>query len=385
MMKNRICSILMLLSLITIPNGVDAQFVDDLIDFLTIHPNKKAGALDSTLYPAKAIFTPVVSFAPETNWSFGVGMKGLFKMKGSGDETRTSNIPLTAQYSVENKYFFFSGFQIFWPQERYVLAGNLRIQSFPSLFFGIGQNTPKTNEEEFAYSQILFEPIFLKNVFFPKLFIGSGIRYNRISNVEATEGGLLESTEHAGALGSTSSGVQLAAIFDNRDNLLNAKQGVFASLTHGFYGEVLGGTQSYQLTRLDIRYYTQPLRTSSSVLAFQFLSHMSHGDAPLQEMGRLGGDETLRGYFIGRYTERNLFVTQVEWRQKLNHLWGVTAFTGVGGVAPTLGSFSFDTLRPAVGIGIRFQVDPKEDLNVRLDFARGQEKFNYYFKIAEAF
>lgn len=99
--------------ILIIPLSLDAQAFEKIIEWLTIHPNSKAVEKDSTLYPAKAIFTPVVSYAPETNLSFGVGMKGLFKMKGSGSETRTSNMPLTLQYSIEHKYLFFSGFQIF--------------------------------------------------------------------------------------------------------------------------------------------------------------------------------------------------------------------------------------------------------------------------------
>lgn len=378
-------SLLLLFILVHLSTAANAQAFDKIIEFLTIHPNKKAVKLDSTLYPAKMIFTPVISFAPETNLSFGVGMKSLFKLKGSGNETRTSNMPVTAQYTIENKFLFFSGFQVFFPQEKYVLAGNLRIQSFPSLYFGIGQNTPKTNEEEFAYSQILFEPILLKNVFIPYFFVGSGIRYNKISNVESVANGLLALSDQPGASGSTSSGLQLAMIYDSRDNLLNPKKGMYLEFTHGFYGQVLGGTQSYQLSRFDLRYYLPVSKKTTNVLAFQLQGQLSHGDTPLLEMGRLGGDESLRGYFEGRYTDRHLLASQVEWRQKINKLWGYTIFAGLGSVAPEINKFGFDNLRPAIGIGLRFLVDPHEDLNLRLDFGAGQEKINYYLKIAEAF
>ena len=377
--------IFIVICILSLPFSIEAQMFEDLIEFLTVYPNKKAAEKDSSIYKAKAIFTPVVSYAPETDLSFGVGMKGLFKMRGSGPETRTSNMPITFQYSIENKYLFFSGFQIFFPQERYVLAGNLRIQSFPSLYFGVGQDTPQSNEEEFAYSQVLFEPIFLKKVLFPYLFIGSGIRYNKISNVEAELDGLLERSEQTGALGSTSVGLQLAMIYDSRDNLLNAKEGIYAELTHGFYEKILGGTHRYELTRFDLRYYMKAFGKLNSVLAFQLVGHFSHGNTPLQELGRLGGDEIMRGYFEGRYTDRHLIATQIEWRQKLSPRWGITAFTGFGNVAPSLDKFSITNIRPSVGFGVRFLIDNVEDLNLRLDFGVGQRTRNYYFKIAEAF
>jgi len=143
--------------------------------------------------------------------------------------------------------------------------------------------------------------------------------------------------------------------------------------------------QQYMLTRFDLRYYTQPLKTPNSVLAFQFTTHFSHGDTPLQELGRFGGSKTMRGYFEGRYTDRHLFSTQVEWRQKLTPLWGVIAFAGMGGVAPTIDQFSIKHTRPAIGVGVRFLIDKKEDLNLRLDFGVGQKKIKNYFNVAEAF
>lgn len=362
-----------------------AQGIDNILNFLTVHPNKKAVERDSSLYPAKAIFTPVVSYAPETNLSLGVGIKGLFKMKGSGDETRTSNIPLTVQYTLENKYFFFSGFEIFSPQEKYMLTGNVRIQSFPSLYFGIGEDTPKSNEEEFAYTQILLQPILLKNLFKKYLFFGGGIRYNRISRIEFLEDGLLANTDVPGTFGSTSTGLELAMIYDSRDNLLNAYEGMFMSLTHGFYDKWLGGDQKFQLTKLDLRYYMQPLGKPSSILGFHLISEFSTGDVPFLELGRLGGHEIMRGYFEGRYTDRHIIATQVEWRQKLNHRWGVVGFVGVGNVANSLDGFSNGTIRTSFGLGVRFLVDEEENLNLRLDYGIGNEKSNYYFKIAESF
>lgn len=306
-------------------------------------------------------------------------------MRGSGPETRTSNIPLTFQYTLDNKYFFFSGFEIFSPQEKYMLTGNVSIQSFPSLFFGIGKDTPKSNEEPFVYSQLLIEPILLKNLFRKYLFFGAGIRYNRVSGVDVEPDGLLANAEQPGARGSTSSGIQLAMIYDSRDNILNASRGKFISVTHGFYGSFLGSTQNYQLTRMDVRYYLQPFHKSSSILGLHFLTSLSHGDTPLIDMGRLGGSEIMRGYFEGRYTDRHLIAGQIEWRQKIAHRWGVVAFAGLGTVAASIDEFDLKNIRPTSGFGLRFLIDEEENLNVRLDFAFGNEKSNYYFKIAEAF
>lgn len=245
----------LLISLFLLPTQGNAQGIENLIEFLTAHPNKRAVARDSTIYPAKLIFAPAISYSPETNLSLGVGLKALFKLRGSGPETRTSNIPVALQYTIENKYLLYSGFEVFTPQERYMITGNVWLQTFPSLYYGIGSRTPASNEEEFTFTQVLLEPIFLKQSYLRYLFIGGGIRYNLITRVEAVEDGLLDRSEQTGSLGSTSVGVEFAVVYDSRDNLLNAKEGLYVEFTHGFYDKVLGGTNRFQLTRLDARYF----------------------------------------------------------------------------------------------------------------------------------
>ncbi len=371
--------------LLFVPSNMHGQVLNNILEFLTVYPNKKAVAKDSSIYPMKAIFTPVITYAPETNLSFGIGMKGLFKVRGAGPETRTSNIPLSVQYTVENRYFFFSGFDVFFPEEKYRISGNVRVQSFPSLYFGVGQDTPTSDKEAFTYNQLQIEPIFLKRIFFPDLFIGIGPRYNQITKVIAKPGGLLEGESRSGSDGSRSLGGQMALIYDSRDNVLNANEGLYLAFTHGWYDKKLASTQNFQLTRFDARYYMSPLRSNKSILAFHFTSRFSQGNTPLLELGRLGGHEIMRGFFEGRYTDRHFMATQIEWRQKLNHRWGVVAFSSLGEVAPVISQFSFQDIRFAYGAGIRFLVDPEENLNLRIDVGFGQGKSKLYIKIAEAF
>ena len=95
---HRITPLYFIITFLFLPLIMKAQAFEKIIEFLTIHPNAKAVKMDSTLYPAKAIFTPVISYAPETNLSFGVGMKGLFKMNGSG--SRNQNFKHASHFTI---------------------------------------------------------------------------------------------------------------------------------------------------------------------------------------------------------------------------------------------------------------------------------------------
>ena len=83
-------------------NSLQSQ--EELEDIFTLHPNKKAVARDSTLYPSRLIIAPVVAYTPETSFGFGVGAKFLFKFKGSA-----SFIEIYAQKSI---YFLFRLYHI---------------------------------------------------------------------------------------------------------------------------------------------------------------------------------------------------------------------------------------------------------------------------------
>ncbi len=362
-----------------------AQWVDKAIEFFTIHPNKQKFSEDSTLYPSKIVLAPVIIYTPETKLGLGVGAKYLFKLRGSGDETRTSNMPMSVIYTLENQFVAYSGFEIFSNQEKWMLTGNLQFQIFPQFYYGIGRTTPETNEEEFTYNQVLIEPILLKQLFARHLFLGGGIRYNRIGGVETVPDGLLETDNYSGSQGSTSVGAELAIVYDSRDNLLNAHKGWYAEFTHGMYGKILGGTHKFQLTRLDLRHYFRPFKNRPSVLAFQLVTHFSFNDVPLNELGALGGGEIMRGYYEGRYLDRNMVAMQAEYRFNLTGRLGGVVFTGVGDVAPSVQSFRFANLRGSVGFGIRFLLDSREDLNIRADWGFGNRTNNYYLNIAEAF
>lgn len=394
MLKNQITSIAKQYSLVLffvlslIPFKGFSQDFEKFKELFTFHPNRKAVAKDSTLYASKFIVAPVVSFSPETSLALGAGAKYLFKFRGSGDETRTSNMPLSLRYTLNNQFILFSGFEIFTNQEKWVIAGNLRFQNFPQLYYGIGHDTSKKNEERYDFVQALFEPIFLKQTI-KHLYVGAGIRINHIFNVETKASGLLETTKPFGYNGTTSVGTELAVLYDSRNNILNAKEGWFLEFTYGVYEKAMGSSQSFKLTRFDIRHFISLSKKNNGygdILGFQFKGHFSSGDVPISELASFGGDKILRGYRKGRYLENHLLATQVEYRKNFKGTrWGAVAFLGTGGVADEIKNFQIKNFRPSYGIGLRFMLDKEENLNLRADWGIGDEKSNLYLNLSEAF
>ncbi|MEM9856010.1 MAG: BamA/TamA family outer membrane protein [Bacteroidota bacterium] len=357
-----------------------------VVEFFTVRPNKKRAAKDTAIYPSKIIIAPIISYSPETNLAFGAGAKHLFKLPGSGDETRTSNMPLSAQYTLENQFILFSGFEIFSPGEKWMLEGNLRFQKFPRFYYGIGNSTSSSNKERFDYSQILIEPILLKRAFFRYLFIGAGFRYNRISGVEFEQSdGLLANEDIPGVRGSESVGGEFAVVYDSRSNLLNSSSGWYMEFTYGVYDQAWGSSHNFTLKRLDLRRYFTLSSKRKDVLAFQLLTHIANDKAPLAELAYFGSESMMRGYYEGRFIDRTMLAFQAEYRRPIAGRLGGVLFAGLGDVQPDIESFNFSDLKYSLGFGLRFLLEKREKLNLRFDWGFGKGNNNYYFNVGEAF
>lgn len=345
---------------------------------------------DSSFRQAKVVLAPVATYEPSTSLGFGIGAKFLFKPFGAGADTRTSNIPLSIQYTLRNQFIAFSEYTIFFPGETFLLKGNVGFSKFPLGYFGIGSQTKDSDQVDISFNNFLLEPLFLRRVI-PNLFVGGGWRLNTYKGLK-----LLEESDMfpdvinlQDSLGSTSSGLEIAITLDSRDNVLNAGSGTFAEFTHGIYNEFFGSSSSFMLTKLNLRkYWTVSDRRPDDVIAAEIYTRLSWNDTPLLELSALGGAELLRGFREGRFRDKYSFFGQVEYRWQALERIGFTFFGGIGEVTDALSNIELGNLKYSVGTGLRLKIVKSENLNIRIDYAFGLGKVrdqNFYIGIAEAF
>ena len=356
--------------------------VTDLMEF-----NLGPAPADTTAFRPKIVLAPIVYYQPNTSLGAGFGATLLFKPRGAGPETRTSNVPLGVSYTLKNQVFATSSYTIFFPEERWLVRGNLDYVDFPQTYFGVGNGTTDADRSEITYQQLLVEPLLLRQVL-PKLFVGGGFRYNTYYNNELLEptAELPAGTDLQDSLGSRSVGLEFAASFDNRDNLVNAERGVLAEFTQGFYGTALGGSGVFQLSKLDVRSYRR--LNDRSVVGGQFFARYAAGETPVQELSSLGGDERLRGYPEFRIRDRLALFAQAEYRWQTFKSVGFVFFGGVGQVARDAGDLGLNELRYSVGTGLRVTIIPSENVNLRVDYGVGFGRSpgsGFYLGLGEAF
>lgn len=383
-MRQRI--VLVVLSFILGISSIQAQgLIEKITDLMEFNLGRPP--VDSTGFQTRIVLAPIAYFEPNTSLGFGFGANLLFKTKGAGPDTRTSNIPIGISYTLKNQVFFTSGYTVFFPEEKWLLRGNLDYTDFPQNYFGVGNGTTEADGSAITYQRLLIEPLLLRQVA-PKLFTGGGFRYNTYYNnelVEATEA-LPAGASLQDSLGSKNVGLEFAASYDNRDNVLNAQKGILAEFTQGFYGTVLGGTSVFQLSKLDLRGYRR--LNPKGVLGFQLFGRYGTGETPIQELSYLGGPELLRGFPEFRFRDRLAVFAQAEYRWQTWQSIGFVFYGGAGQVAAGVDALAIPELRYSLGTGLRVTIIPKENINLRVDYALGLGKSNgsgFYLGLGEAF
>jgi hypothetical protein len=175
----------------------------------------------------------------------------------------------------------------------------------------------------------------------------------------------------------------VTVIRDSRPNRFYPIKGSLIDFTGDFFANALGSKYSYQSYKFTFNKYFS--MGEKQVLAYNMFLCATEGKPPFYGNCIFGAKNELRGYTAGRYLDRYMFATQLEYRLVLRWRLGMAAFGGIGGVAPSPEDFQGDQLLPAAGTGVRFMLSNKFHVNLRTDFAWGKDNFTWSMGVGEAF
>ncbi len=334
----------------------------------------------------KLLIYPTIAFAPETSWE--IGFSSLYVYYANRDTTnRLSEISGFTFYTLENQYGAWFDHAAYSDKNKWFFLGRLRYQSFPLLYFGIGPNTPSEHIAEIDANYLLIKERVLREIY-PSLYGGLEFDFQSLSNVDIE----LSDPEQdfvapLGANGSTNFGIGLGLVYDNLHNALNARDGLFSELAFLHYDRAWGSDFTFTTIISDNRIYLPVNRRD--VLAAQLFGQFTvDGNASFNQIALMGGENLMRGYYLGRYRDENLIAGQVEYRMlpfSFSKRFGASFFLGAGQVYGQEASFDFSKFLPSGGMGVRFLLFPQKDIYTRIDFAITQEGTGFYFFIGEAF
>ncbi len=180
----------------------------------------------------------------------------------------------------------------------------------------------------------------------------------------------------------TSLGARL--LRDTRPNHFYPTTGMLLDFTSDFFAQALGSKYSFQSYRVTFNKYGSI--SPRQVLAFNAFFCATGGQPPFYGNCIYGTNNELRGYEAGRFIDRYMIATQLEYRLELPKRLGLVGFGGIGGVGPGGRVFlRSNNCLPSAGAGARFLLSKQYHVNLRADFGQGKEGHTFSMGIAEAF
>ena len=337
---------------------------------------------DSTRHHTRFAGFPVLGYSPETRIIGGAYTQLLM---GDPSLRRPSALGLSLLVS-QNRQFSINLFPDLWMKEnKYRLAGEIKWQHWPDKFFGIGNGTRK-EDEEYYVSRVWGIKLDLLYCMLEHFYAGGllEIEQNRLVEYDTASLASLPDGTVPGSEGSTIAGLGLALVWDSRSDILLPESGAYCQFRLVCFNPLMGSTHPHTKWILDLRKYWDLGR--GHLLYVQAYGKFLWGkEIPFRNMALLGGDKLLRGYFRGRYRDRNLLLAQAEYHSPYIWRFSLVAFAGAGDVFHAASTMDQIRIKPAGGIGLRFRLFRDRRMNLRLDLAAGEDDRGVYLSILEAF
>ncbi|HMH21440.1 MAG TPA: BamA/TamA family outer membrane protein [Puia sp.] len=339
--------------------------------------------------PAKirhVLILPIIARSIETGWSFGLAGSSTFHLIGHGRHdslTRTSNVQAVSLYTTRKQFVLALNGSIYFPGERFIINQQLSYSSFPDKFWGLGKTTHDSSREDYRFRQYyvyLHPQRSLSN----NLFLGLVYEYQRVFDIQYQPGGVFDKQNIAGRTDYQVSGLGLSFTYDTRNNAFYPDRGTMLQFYFDHFSKILGS--DYQSTKfvLDLRKFIS-IRPQQ-VLALQVYGFFNAGDVPLRSLTALGGANDMRGYYEGRFRDKNLLTLQAEYRVHLIGRLGAVGFGDMGNVGGHVSDLNFQCLKYSWGGGLRIALNKTEKLNLRLDYGvSGGSSHGFYLQLGEAF
>lgn len=331
---------------------------------------------------SRIISSPFLYYTPETNLAFGLAGSYLFREADSLPENRPSVISPLFIYTLNKQFKAQISSDIYLQKGNYVLKTEIKLEKFPDKYFGIGNNTREANREDYT-SQNFGISLSLLREFGRNL--KAGLRYSFATWTIKEWGSLGPSAGESipGNRGGIVAGPTFLLNLDNRDNIFYPGRGEFFEMGYTFFDHTVGSDFNFHLFQLNLRKYI-PL-FSSHVIALQSLLQLEWGNVPFYCLSQLGGQNLMRGYYQGRFRDKDLIALQAEYRLPIVWKIGGVAFASIGQVADRLEHFAAGQFRYTMGAGLRYLFDKKEKIQIRADVGFGRDSTGFYLSIFEAF
>jgi hypothetical protein len=378
-----------------------------IVDLFTKEDTLKISKPDSK---RKLIAFPTLGYQPANGFTLGFISQFSFKIK---PENRISLLSGGASYSSQKQILTYLKNNMYISNDRFFFSGDFRYYVFSQSNYGLGTNIVPWGaqfkdfnysaiEQPMNYNYFKFHETVSYNIF-PSFFIGAGIHFDNYFNIDDK---LLDvankkytyhynyskkqgfSDKNYGV-----NGFSLNAIYDTRDNLINTNTGLYLNLNYRFNPQTDLNKHKSATLLLETRYFIPISKVNKQhVIGFwAYGQFLAAGKLPYLNQPAIGWDQNSRsgkGYVQGLFRGTNLMYFESEYRFPItkNQMISGTVFanaTTASDVDKNLGLFQ--SIQPAVGVGLRILLDKNTLTNFIVNFGLGRDSQTFYFNDGEGF
>lgn len=314
---------------------------------------------------------------------FGLGILGTATYSADHSDPLLPRSNASIYTDMTTGGFFLVGLRgnHIFPHERFRLDYKVNVSTFSASFYGIGYQTCDIDSLEASYRRNRINAMgrFMVRLA-PNLYLGPLLNYRlyQAKGVSGEERPLWQGQP----LMINAFTVGLSLTYDSRDFMLNSSRGIFFQLDQTFSPRFLGnGDHNFSSTEVTAATYRR--LWEGAILAGEVHGLFNYGHTPWPLLAEVGSNERMRGYYEGRYRDKNLIEGQVELRQHIRGRNGVVVWAGLANVFPNFNQIAWRRTLTNFGVGYRWEF--KKGINVRIDYGLTRNGGGFIFAINEAF
>lgn len=359
--------------------------IPDLIRLLRKQPPSTNQSADE---PQTSIL-PTISSNPAIGVSFGALMSRA--VRRGGPDSRLSTVNASVAFTTKSQIIAAVRNELHSANDAWSIVGDARLAKFQQAAPRLGTDRPAdSNTLALKYNWIRLYETAYRQVRGP-FRLGLGYHLDAYMNQEPADAEV-ELPPELGPVPSTTvaSGLSLDALFDSRDNSLNASRGFYGRASYYYNPTFLGSDHDWQSLQLDGRAYVKLPSDRRQILAvWTQLWQRLDGRPPYLSLPSPGWDtygRSGRGYAAGKLRGRDWMYGETEYRLDLmsSGLVGMVGFVNASNLSDADGQYGGWAV--GGGTGVRVKLKKRDGTNIAMDVAWGRYgKVGVWFGLNEVF
>ena len=337
---------------------------------------------------ARLLILPVFGYAQETGAEFGLtGIYNFFTDKG--DTTIfTSNINSVISLTTESQINLKLESDIWTTGNLYHYIAAIRYKKYPFNYYGLGDQTLAADKipltQKYIQLNLEAERKITKNY-----YAGLNALFENFNFEEDLQDTSYDPNSVYGGFGGKYLALGISQSYDSRNSNTETTKGLYARAKYAYAPNFWGGDNfTGSIFSVDLRGFF-PLHKQVTIGIQGVYETLFSKNIPFYLTNQLGNDEMMRGYYQGRYRNKNYLAGQSEIRYRLHARVGLAAFLGAGTVYSD--KIDLSHLKLSGGGGLRYFFDLEHNSSIRLDYAVGEKRQGekrqggFYLALGQAF